>query len=112
MHNEQDFLREEDLEFSFFRSHGPGGQKKNTTDSAVRLRHIPTGIIVIQTGSRSQFRNKEAALIELKRRLEARRHRQAPRIATRPTRSSVSKRLQEKQLRGKLKQSRMRPGDE
>ena len=107
-----DIPQEEDLEYTFFRSHGPGGQKKNTTDSAVRLRHLPTGIVVVQTGSRSQFKNKEAALEELLRRLEALRYVPEPRVATRPSRSARAKRLRSKQLRSKIKQLRMPPTEE
>ncbi len=100
------------MEYTFFRSHGPGGQKKNTTDSAVRLRHLPTGIVVVQTGSRSQLKNKEAAFEELLRRLEALRHVPEPRIATRPSRSAKAKRLRSKKLRSKRKQFRMPPTEE
>jgi len=106
------YPQEQDLEYTFFRSHGPGGQKKNTTDSAVRLRHLPTGIVVVQTGSRSQLKNKEAALEELVRRLEALRYIPEPRIATRPNRAARARRLRSKQLRSKLKQLRMPPTEE
>jgi len=61
---------DEELEFSFFRSSGPGGQKKNTTDSAVRVRHLPTGLVVVSTSSRSQFQNKQLAVLELARQIE------------------------------------------
>ena len=64
-------IPDHDLEFSFFKSSGPGGQKKNKTESAVRLRHLPTGIEVIATQSRSQHRNRAMALEELERRLWA-----------------------------------------
>lgn len=104
--------QEQDLEYTFFRSHGPGGQKKNTTDSAVRLRHLPTGIVVVRTGSRSQLKNKEAAYEELLRRLEALRQVPAPRVPTRPSRSAKAKRLRSKQLRSRIKQLRMPPTEE
>lgn len=112
MDTDTDYPQEQDLEYTFFRSHGPGGQKKNTTDSAVRLRHLPTGIVVVQTGSRSQLKNKEAALEELLRRLEALRYVPKPRIATRPSRSAKARRLRNKQLRSTIKKLRMPPTEE
>ena len=102
-------LREEDLEFSFFRSSGPGGQKKNVTDSAVRLRHVPTGIVVVATASRSQHRNKALAREELERRLQARRRRPKPRVATRPSRAARQRRLESKRRRGATKRMRQKP---
>src|SRR3954451_22262504 len=52
-----------------YRASGPGGQKRNKTSSAVRLRHLPTGLIVIAEESRSQHENKAKALKRLWRRL-------------------------------------------
>lgn len=104
--------QEQDLEFTFFGSHVPRGQKKNRIDSAVRLRHLPTGIVVVQTGSRSQFKNKEAALEGLLRRLEALRYVLEPRVATRPSRSGKVKRLRSKQLCSDVKKLRMPPEEE
>ena len=76
-------FRDDELEISFYKSRGPGGQKKNVTESAVRVRHIPTGIVVTATESRSQHRNKAAALEELERRLLSAGCRK-PRAATKP----------------------------
>jgi len=102
-------IAEEELEYTFFRSSGPGGQKKNTTDSAVRLRHIPTGMVVIATQSRSQHRNKLLALQELARRLERRSRRPAPRIPTRPSMAVRRARLEQKRQRGETKRLRRPP---
>lgn len=61
----------QDLEESFMRGSGAGGQHRNKTDSAVRLRHLPTGIEVRCEAERSQSRNRELAMSELRARVAA-----------------------------------------
>ena len=95
-----------------YRSSGPGGQKKNKTESSVRVVHLPTGIVRIATESRSQRRNRELALERVWDELRRRAKKRKPRLATRPTRTAVERRLVEKRKAGERKTRRRVPAEE
>lgn len=103
-------LRQCDVET--YRSSGPGGQKKNKTESSVRVRHRPSGIVRIATESRSQARNRLVALERIHRALEARARRRTPRIPTRPTRAARARRVDEKRIASLKKRLRRVPDAE
>lgn len=105
-------IPEDELEFTFYRSRGPGGQKKNVTDSAVRARHLPTGITVVAQRGRSQHQNKRLAVMELERRLAALRRKRKPRKPTRPTLASRERRLVEKKRTTRKKETRRPPTED
>lgn len=96
-----------------FRASGPGGQGVNTTDSAVRVTHLPTGIVVVCREHRSQLRNKQACLVRLRARIDRLlAPPPAPRQKTRPSRAARERRLAEKSRRSTTKVARRRPAGE
>jgi len=95
-----------ECEITAYRSSGPGGQKKNKTESSVRARHLATGIVRVATESRSQTRNRKLALERVWAELARRRARRTPRVATRPTATARAARLAEKRRQSERKASR------
>ncbi len=96
-----------------FRASGPGGQHVNKTESALRLRHLPSGVVVMAQDSPSQYRNRETAFRRLVERLERLNRVPKKRVATRPTLASKKRRIEGKKLRSGTKRLRGRvKGDE
>ncbi len=91
-----------------FHASGPGGQGVNTADSAVRMRHEPTGIVVVSRESRSQLLNRKACVRKLRTEFRRRSFVPKKRKATKPTKASVRRRLDGKRRRSDLKASRRR----
>jgi protein subunit release factor A len=104
---------EREVEVDVFRASGPGGQHVNRTESALRLTHPPSGVVVTAQDSPSQHRNRDIAFERLIERLRRLNHVPKKRIATRPSRAAREKRLVVKKQVGVKKQARGRVrGDE
>src|SRR5436190_844727 len=117
------------ITWRFSRGTGPGGQGVNTTDSRVELvldltalSGPPEGVRrvrevlgdslrIVARAERSQLRNREAALRRLVERIDAAARRRRARTPTRPTSSSVRKRLEAKRIRSQVKERRKEPGE-
>ncbi|NJD39390.1 MAG: peptide chain release factor-like protein [Geobacter sp.] len=91
-------INEADIRVEFYRGSGPGGQHRNTTDSAVRIRHLPTGIVVHAAENRSQLRNREVAMERLRLALEKRNRVEKKRLATRVPKGQKLQRVAEKRM--------------
>ena len=95
-----------------FKASGPGGQHVNTTDSAVRLRHRPTGIVVTCRSERSQYQNKMTCLRRLREKVARLNETPAERRPTRVTRAARERRLADKARRARVKRERAPPPSE
>lgn len=96
-----------------FRAGGAGGQHVNKTESALRLTHLPSGVVVVAQDTRSQHRNRETAFERLAERLRRLNHVPRKRVPTKPTRASRKRRIENKKQVGARKASRARVrGDE
>src|SRR5437016_14261826 len=91
-----------------FRASGPGGQHVNKTESALRLTHPPSGVVVTAQDSPSQFRNRETAFERLAAQLARLNHVPKKRIPTRPGAAAKRRRIERKKQRGAIKKTRGR----
>jgi protein subunit release factor A len=108
---DRDVLEREVL-VDVFRASGPGGQHVNRTESALRLTHPPSGVVVTAQDSPSQHRNREIAFERLIARLTRLNHVPKKRVPTRPTLGSRKRRLEGKKQVGEKKRARGRVRDE
>jgi protein subunit release factor B len=105
--SDEELLRE--CEAETFRSGGPGGQHVNKVETGVRLRHLPSGLVVTCREERSQHRNKMNCLRKLREEAARLNHRPAKRVPTRRTRAAKERTLEGKARRSRVKQLRSKP---
>ena len=106
--SDEDLARQ--CEAEAFHASGPGGQGVNPSDSAVRMRHVPTGIVVTSREQRSQLQNRQTCLRKIRQKLELRARRPKVRRATKPSKAARQRRLDAKRRRSDVKNSRRKPG--
>ncbi|MBC8346617.1 MAG: peptide chain release factor-like protein [Candidatus Marinimicrobia bacterium] len=103
----EDLLKE--CRVDTFRASGKGGQHVNKTDSAVRLTHLPTGIVVTCQDERSQLRNKHIALDRLRQKLTVLNRKPKKRIPTKITSAAKERRIHAKKRQSQKKELRQKP---
>jgi protein subunit release factor B len=94
-----------------YRSSGPGGQRKNKVETAVRLRHLPSGVTVVATEHRSQAENRRLAFERLRKRLMKLNRPLRRRIPTHTPWTATEKRMEEKRIRSKKKRLRQKESE-
>ncbi len=113
-HTDPDVLKREVL-IETYRSSGPGGQRKNKTETSVRVKHLPSGITVVATEHRSQAMNRELAFQRLQDRLRVLNRPRKRRRATSVPPAAVERRIAEKKIVSVKKKTRQKgnhPGDD
>ncbi len=105
--SDEELLRE--CEVETFRSGGPGGQHVNKVETGVRLRHLPSGVVVNCREERSQHRNKMNCLAKLREAVARLNYRPPKRVPTRRTRAARERTLEEKSRRSRVKSLRSKP---
>jgi ribosome-associated protein len=95
-----------------YRSSGPGGQRKNKVETAVRLKHLPSGVTVVATEHRSQAENRRLAFERLRKRLMKLNRPLRRRIPTSTPRTAIEKRMEEKRIRSKKKRLRQEQSED
>jgi protein subunit release factor A len=100
--------RRTEIRIDYFRGSGPGGQHRNTSETGVRITHLPTGIVVTATESRSRHQNLQRAMTRLEEKLAARLRRKRPRVPTKPSQAAIRKRLDKKKQQGEKKRGRQK----
>jgi protein subunit release factor A len=100
-----------EIKIDYFRGSGPGGQHRNTSETGVRITHLPTGLVVTATESRSRHQNLQKAMARLEEKLAARLHKKRPRIATRPGKGAIARRLDSKRKQSDKKRRRKQVDD-
>ena len=108
--SDEDLLRE--CEVETFRSSGPGGQHVNKTESAVRLKHVPSGVVVTSRQERSQHRNKALCVQRLRKKVAQLNYGPTKRVPTRIPRSARNRTLEEKARRSQIKRLRSKPSSD
>jgi protein subunit release factor B len=98
-----------ECEVETFRAGGPGGQHQNVTDSGVRLRHRPSGLVVTSRSRRSQHANKKECLRRLRARLEQLNVEPVERVPTKVSRAAQARRLAAKRRLARKKKERAAP---
>jgi protein subunit release factor B len=99
-------MNEKEIRIDYFRGSGPGGQHRNTSETGVRLTHLPTGVVATATESRSRHMNLRKAMSRLEEKLVARQKKRRPRIKTHPGKAAVARRLELKRKHSEKKRSR------
>jgi peptide chain release factor 2 len=98
-----------ECEVETFRASGSGGQHVNVTDSAVRLRHLPSGLVVTSQQERSQLANKQICIAKLREKVAKLNYRPPKRIPTRKPKSAKEEILKGKARKSKKKTLRQKP---
>ncbi len=104
--NKEPKILKGDIIIETYRSRGPGGQRKNRKETAIRLRHIPSGLTVVATEHRTQAQNRKLAFQRLKERLLKLTKQRRPRIPTSIPERAIEKKKEEKTIRSLKKRLR------